>query len=67
MDGSHWAILLGTLALASWMLAGLIAVLGTRQETRSDGASRGSEFFSLALAGAGAVLAVIMAASIVLS
>lgn len=58
MDGSHWAILLGTLALASWMLAGLIAVLGTRQETRSGG----SEVFSLALAGAGAVLAVIMAA-----
>jgi hypothetical protein len=67
MDGSYWAILLGTLALASWMAAGLIAVIGTRQEIRRGGASRGSELVSLALAGVGVILAIIMAAGMVLS
>ncbi|QKK33311.1 hypothetical protein FE844_027500 (plasmid) [Rhizobium indicum] len=67
MDGSHWAMLLGTLALASWVAAGLVAVLATRQEIRSGGASRGSEFVSLALAGAGVVLAIVMAAGMLLS
>lgn len=67
MDGTHWAILFGTLTLICWMGAGLIAVLGIGEEIRHGESSIKTEVATVGLAVAGVPSVLAMAAAMVLA
>ncbi len=67
MDGTHWAMLFGTLTLICWMGAGLVAVLGIGEDIRHGESGIKTKIASVGLAVAGWTSLLAMAAAMVLS
>ncbi|MDM9646429.1 hypothetical protein [Rhizobium sp. S163] len=57
----NWAIILGSLTLICWMLAGFSAVLGTKGEIRNAEPSRFSDYVTTGLALIGLIALMAMA------
>lgn len=66
MNGTEWAMLLGTLTLMCWIGAGLVAVILGTNQLRNKEMGRGSQFVNLCLTAAGVVSAFAMVAAVAL-